>query len=485
MIRCILPLLATALVQAQDLSKMKVEKVYQTLCSSCHGKDFEGGQGGSLVDGEWKHGSTDEALYQSIAKGHPKLGMIAYEGTLTPEQIRAMVIFLQEKEKEEKFKERTFPTPDPNKVTKTEHHHYRTEILTEDLHQPWAVAFLPDGRFLVTEKRGDLHYIEADGRLDPRSIKGIPPSVYRGQGGLLDVALHPDYANNGWVYLALSDPHPKDRDKMKKNGQKGDKERGKADRVRTLTAVYRGKLRGHRWVENELIWRGPLDDYSTRGNHFGSRLVFQNGYLYFPVGERGENMRTQELSVGFGKFYRIHDDGRIPKDNPTFEGAEIPPGTWSWGHRNPQGVAFHPATGELWSTEHGPRGGDELNLIEPGKNYGWPKVTLGMNYNGTPITDLTTAPGIEDPKHAWVPSIAVCGLAFYEGKAFPKWKNHLLVGALKQQEVRRLKLRNGNVIEEEIIFKDFGRVRDVRSGPDGNVYILTNTPGRLVRLLPK
>ena len=471
----LLALAATGFIfpaQAEDNSPyqgMKVDQLYRTLCATCHGQKFEGGVGGSLVDGQWKFGSSASEIFKSIHDGNKQLGMAAFGETLSDQQIRGLVIYLQEKEKEERFKKRTFPKPDPNKVTKTDRLSYRTEIVTEGLNHPWAVAFLPNGQRLVTERGGTLRLIEKDGSLIKDPIANTPQVVAKGQGGLLDVAVHPNHAENGWVYLALSDPHPDDLEKPVK-------------KQRSLTAVYRGRIKDGAWTEQETIWRGPLKDYWTAGHHYGTRMVFQDGYLFFPVGERGGNAKSQDPGLATAKFFRVHDDGRIPKDNPTFEKGPGPKGAWSMGHRNPQGVAIHPQTGLIWSTEHGPRGGDELNLIEPGNNYGWNYVTYGMNYNGTPITDKTTAPGITDPVHFWVPSIAVCGLAFYDGDQFPEWQNDLFVGALKQQEVRRLRLDGNKVTEEEIIFKDFGRIRDVRSAPDGHLYLLTNNPGRLIRL---
>lgn len=465
----LLPLSACGQDQLPDVSKMKVDQVYQTLCSSCHGVQFEGGLGGSLVDGVWKHGGTDEDLAKAIAKGFPDLGMVGYEETLTEKQIRSLVIFMREKEAETQAKGMTFPSPEIGKVTKTDRASYKTELVAKNLKEPWAIAFLPDGSRLVTEKRGTLRVISKDDKLESKPIKNTPTVVHHAQGGLMEVALHPDFEENGWIYLGISDPHPDDLKKKRK---------------RTNTAVYRGRIKDHEWVDSELIWKGPIEDYTTARTHFGTRFIFKDGYLYFPVGERGENMNSQKLTNSFGKTFRLHDDGRIPKDNPTFGGEEHLPGMWTMGHRNPQGFALHPETKEIWSTEHGPRGGDELNLIKPDLNYGWPIVTYGMNYNGTPITELTEKEGITNPVTYWVPSIAVCGLDFYEGDQFPGWENDLLVGGLRSQVVERIRLKDGKVVEQEVIVKDKGRVRDVATGLDGFVYILLNKPGQIIRLVP-
>ncbi len=452
--------------------KTNVGDLYTTHCASCHGANSEGGVGGSLFDGKWKYGSTDAEIYQSIAKGNIPLGMTPWEGILSNEEIRSLVIFIREKENETLTKGISFPKPSETEVTKTELHDYRIETLVDKgLEEPWAIAFLPDGRKLVTEKTGKLRVITAEGKLDPKEIKGIPESVDLGQGGLMEVALHPDYDKNGWIYLGLSDGT------SVKNDQGN--EAGKA-----TTAVVRGKIKGYEWTEQEWIYRPDSKFHSTSGVHFGTRFVFDKGYIYFPIGERGGMMQAQELNNPNGKIFRFHDDGRVPADNPFVNTPDAIPGIWSYGHRNPQGLALDPRDGTIYNTEHGPRGGDELNLIAAGKNYGWPVITFGMNYNGTPMVAITEKEGMEQPLTVWVPSIAVCGLDFYVGEKFPKWQNDLLVGALAKQEIRRVRIENQKVVSQEVIFKNFGRVRDVATGPDGFIYVLTNGPDRLVRMIP-
>jgi glucose/arabinose dehydrogenase len=297
----------------------------------------------------------------------------------------------------------------------------------------------------------------------------------------MEVALHPDYPKNGWVYLGLSD------------GTRTKNNKGKDD-VRCITAVVRGRIKDHQWVDQEWIFRPDPKFRSGAGVHFGTRFVFDKGYIYFVIGERGGLMEVQDLSRPNGKIHRLHDDGRVPKDNPFVKTKDAMPGIWSYGHRNPQGLALDVRDGSLYSTEHGPRGGDELNLVLPAHNYGWPIVTLGMNYSGLPMdytgpdgkktTSVTEKQGIDQPIAFWVPSIAVCGLDFYTGDKFPKWKNDLLVGALAQKEIRRLRIVDKKVVSQEIIFKDVGRVRDVATGPDGLIYIVLNGPDRIMRLVP-
>lgn len=461
--------------------KMKVEELYSTHCSGCHGAKFEGGVGGSLVDGVWKHGSTDAEIFKSIAKGNVQLGMTPWEGTLSEDQIRSLVIFIREKEKQTMVKGMDFPKPSPDKVTKTELHSYKIETLVENgLKNPWAIAFLPDGRYLVTEKSGRLRFVNKDGSLDPDPIKGIPDTIEHGQGGLMEVAIHPDFEKNGWVYLGFSD------------GTREKKDKGR-DEVRCTTSVVRGRIKDHQWTDQEWIYRADPKFRSGAGVHFGTRFVFDKGYIYFVVGERGGNYEAQQLTRPNGKIHRLHDDGRVPTDNPFVKTEGAIPSIWSYGHRNPQGLAMDPRDGALYDTEHGPRGGDELNFVEPGKNYGWPVVTLGMNYNGMPfdydkdnkkVLSVTAKEGIEQPITYWLPSIAACGLDFYSGDKFPKWKNDLLVGALAQQEVRRLRIVDHKTVSQEIILKNIGRVRDVAAGPDGLIYVILNGPDRLIRLIP-
>jgi glucose/arabinose dehydrogenase len=468
----LISLISLAVCGGAFADKVKTEEIYRMHCAACHGASFEGGQGGSLVDGEWKHGGTDEDITRSITKGKPELGMIPWEGVLTPEQIRGLVILFREMEKQTLAKGMEFPVPATDKVVKTKLHDYRIETLvSEGLENPWAIAFLPDGRKLVTEKAGRLRVVSADGKLDPVAIEGLPEVIENGQGGLLEVALHPDFSKNEWVYLGLSD------------GSHYKNEAGK-DEARCITAVVRGRIKDHRWTDQEWIYRPEEKFRSASGAHFGTRFVFAVGYIYFVIGERGGMMEAQDLSRPSGKIFRLHDDGRVPADNPFVGSKEAIAGIWSYGHRNPQGLAMDPRDGSMYDTEHGPRGGDELNLILPGRNYGWPVVTYGMNYDGTPMVADTEKEGIERPLTYWVPSIAVCGLDFYAGEKFPKWKNDLLAGALAQQEVRRIRIVDRKVVEQEVILKNIGRVRDVAAGPDGLIYVVLNQPDRIVRLLP-
>jgi glucose/arabinose dehydrogenase len=353
-------------------------------------------------------------------------------------------------------------------VVKTEEESFRVVTVTERLEHPWGLAFLPDGRMLVTERAGRLRIVGRDGKLAPQPVGGLPKIEEYGQGGLLDVALHPRFGENGLVYLSFAD--------------RGDGGYG--------TAVLRGRLAGpieNARLENvEVIYRQMPK--SRGGRHFGSRLVFDRaGFLYITQGDRGEQERAQKLDDLAAKVVRLHDDGRIPQDNPFVGKAGARPEIFTVGNRNVQGAALHPATGELWSHEHGPQGGDEVNVLRAGVNYGWPVITYGANYGtGTKIGEGTSKPGLAQPVHYWVPSIAPSGMAFYTGDRFPRWKGDLFVGALRDQLLVRLKLDGEKVVKEERMLQGtVGRIRDVRQGPDGFLYLLVDSSsGAIVRLEP-
>jgi glucose/arabinose dehydrogenase len=454
-------LVAGPLLLAQQPRPDAVAKQYQTLCAACHGDQLQGNSAPSMLDDTWVSGGDDASLAASIKNGRPANGMPAFGGTLSDEDIRAMVIYLREARTRAAVDRAGYAKPAADTVVKSEKQTFKLETVAEGVTLPWGLAFLPDGRMLVTEKVGQLRVLQNGTLSEP--ISGVPEVWSKGQGGLLDVAPHPDYASNGWIYLSFSDP-------------------GESDSA--MTKVVRGKLRDGAFVDQQVLFEAPAATYRTGNVHFGSRFVFDNGYLFFSIGERGQMQDAQDLSRPNGKVHRIHDDGRVPTDNPFVGRDNALPTIWSYGHRNPQGLAKHPVTGALYDAEHGPRGGDELNLVEKGKNYGWPVITYGMNYNGTPMTDKTTAPGMEQPVIYWVPSIAVSSINFYTGDKFPQWKNDLFVAALAQQELRRLELRDGKVTHQEVLFKGVGRLRDVIMGPDGHIYIAFNTPDRIARLVP-
>lgn len=345
----------------------------------------------------------------------------------------------------------------------------RLTTVTEGLEHPWGLAFLPDGRMLVTERPGRLRVIDKDGKLDPVAVAGLPRVDAQGQGGLLDVSLHPQFASNGWIYWTYAQ-----RDEAGNNG----------------TELARGKLAGspgaYRMTDVQVLFRmGPK---TNRGHHFGSRLVWdREGRLYMTLGDRGDMARAQRMDDHAGKILRLTDEGKPAPGNPFEKTAGARPEIFSLGNRNVQGAALDPKTGQLWAVEHGPQGGDELNVIKAGTNYGWPVITYGANYvTGTKIGEGTEKAGMAQPVKHWSPSPAFSGMAFYAGAPFAKWQGDVLVGALRGQGVYRLRLDGERVADEELLLRNHvGRVRDVRVGPDGLIYLVIDHPnGSVLRVAP-
>jgi glucose/arabinose dehydrogenase len=339
---------------------------------------------------------------------------------------------------------------------------FRPVVVANGLDHPWSLAFLPDGRMLVSERPGRLRLI-AGGRLQAQPVSGVPEVVAKGQGGLLDVVLHPNYADTGWIYLSFAAPSL----------------RG------AHTAVARARLDGNRLADLQTIFKA--NNIASGGVHFGSRLAFGgDGKLYVTVGERGDSDRAQELDTHNGTTVRLNDDGTVPDDNPFRDTAGAMPEIYSYGHRNPQGMARHPGTGAVWLHEHGPKGGDEINIVRPGVNYGWPVITYGRSYAGFSIGEGSEKDGLAQPLLHWTPSIAPSGMAFYTGDRFPAWRGNLFVGSLKFRHVVRVELDGARVVAQERLLENaFGRVRDVRQGPDGLLYLLTDEDdGALIRLEP-
>jgi len=340
---------------------------------------------------------------------------------------------------------------------------FKVEKVVEGIDIPWGMAWLPDGDMLVSNRSGELYRVH-DGS-PSATIGGLPEVHVNGQGGLLDVVLHPSYAQNGWIYISYSSPE------------------GPGEG--SHTAVMRARLQGDTLIDQEVLYKG--EENTNRGQHYGSRIAFdRDGYLYFSIGDRGAHFENaQQLDRDGGKIYRLHDDGRIPADNPFVNTADAKTEVYSYGHRNPQGLTMNPMTGQIWEHEHGPMGGDEVNLIEPGKNYGWPIIGYGINYNGQPLAVATSRDGIEQPKFYWDPSIAPSGMAFIDSDNYgPELRNHLLVGSLKFNYIVHLVLEGNNIVADEITFDGIGRVRNIKQGPDGYIYVATEGNG-IMRILPE
>jgi glucose/arabinose dehydrogenase len=337
---------------------------------------------------------------------------------------------------------------------------YTLETVASGIAVPWGMTWLPDGTLLITEKSGKLYAVKDSVKTE---IKNVPKVYSRGQGGLLDIALHPNYAKNGWIYITYSS------------------EDGEGNGAHTK--LIRAKIIDGSLTQIESIYLATPK--TTKAHHFGSRIVFDNdGFLYFSVGERGDHfVNPQDIKRDGGKIYRLNDDGSIPKDNPFVGQAGAKEAIYSYGHRNPQGMAKNPVTGEIWAHEHGPQGGDEINIVKKGVNYGWPVVTYGIDYDGTTISTEKEKPGIEKPIFYWLPSIAPSGMTFVTSDRYPDWKGHLLVGSLKFQYLELLKLKGSEVIDRQKIATDIGRLRNVVQGPDGYIYIAVEGKG-ILKIIP-
>ncbi|MDG1940801.1 MAG: PQQ-dependent sugar dehydrogenase [Flavobacteriaceae bacterium] len=331
-------------------------------------------------------------------------------------------------------------TPDQTK--------FITETVVDGIDIPWGMDFISENEILVTEKKGTLYRVTNGEKAE---VSGLPEIYKRGQGGLLDVALHPDYKNNKIIFFTAG---------VHIEGDEGGN-----------TALYCGELNENSLSNIKLLYKGNPN--TKKGQHWGSRIVFDNkGHLFFGIGDRGNrDANPQDLNRDGGKIYRLNLDGSIPEDNPFADQEGALKAVYSYGHRNPQGMTVHPETGEIWENEHGPKGGDEINIIQKGKNYGWPVITYGINYSGTSITDKTSMPGMEQPFYYWVPSIAPSGMAFSSSNVYKRWKGNLFVGSLKFKYLERLVIKRGKVVKREKILNDVGRVRNVKEGPDGYLYL--------------
>jgi aldose sugar dehydrogenase len=465
---------------------------YAQFCAACHGPTLQGGSAASLADDEWKFGGDDASLTASIRNGRPGTAMAPFRELLSDEQIRQLVFHIRQQSGILKGKPDTKVDPEGH-VVKSEKQTVKLEVVARNLETPWGLAFLPDGRLLVTERPGRLRLVEKGNVLPP--VTGVPEVWVRQDGGLFDVEVHPQYAKNGWIYLSYSEPLegfklPDPATAPAAPPQPGGRG-NQPPSIPSMTVIVRGKIRDNAWVDQEVLFRGAKDLYTTANFHYGSRFTFdRQGHLYYSIGDKGKLEDAQDLSKPTGKIHRVNDDGSIPKDNPFVNRAGALGSIWSYGHRNPQGLAFDPSTNKLWATEHGPTGGDELNLIEPGKNYGWAVVSHGME----PGITKSEQEGMESPKAVWTPTIAPAGMTFYSGARYPGWKGSLFIAALGGQQLRRIEIANDAVSHQEVVFNEFGRVRDIVIGPDGYFYVSLSLPGQrvfdttagvIVRMIPQ
>ncbi|MFZ4575716.1 MAG: PQQ-dependent sugar dehydrogenase [Phycisphaerales bacterium] len=462
----------------------QVEDKWNQSCASCHGDAGQGGEKAkSLLTVEKMSQDLDRPFFEAL-----KPGLKGVEGhafaDLSDKEAWSMVVHLREAQQRH-YREKLSEARAADGVYESGGHKYKVEtVIKKGLEVPWGIEFMPDGRAIITERKGSIRLMTPDFKLS-QPLEGTPKVLAEGQGGLMDVALHPDFATNGWVYIAFSDP-------------------GEANARAAMTKVVRGKVSEEggalKWTSQEELFKAKDEHYLRSGVHHGSRIVFQKSaeagkyYMYFSIGERGHQELAQDRTRPNGKVHRLWDDGKVPTDNPFVSESGAYPSIWSFGHRNPQGLVFD-LDGKLWDTEHAPRGGDELNLVVKGANYGWPLVSFGINYNDTafrtPWPDIeggaAASADIHMPAWRWLPSIGACGLSTYKAPAtggFPKWNGDLFAGGLSGSNVDRLRLKDGKLVERKEIMFGKGRVRDVLCGPDGNIWVTLESPGRLVKISP-
>ena len=435
-----------------------VENNYKNFCSGCHGEKMD-----AFVDRKWKYGSTKEDLFKGIKHGYPDGGMPAFDSAFSNTEMYALADYILAGIKN--LKRYDFnKAPVPENLFVSEALNIKLDTVVKGLGSPWSIAFLPKSEMLVTEKSGKLYRVKKDRTM--QLINGGPQVTAEGQGGLMDVILHPKFKSNNLVYISYS--------AFKKEGST----------TLATTAIMRARLNGDQLEQQQIIFEAL--PYTRTRHHYGSRMVFgRDGLLYFSVGERGnEKQNPQSLQNDLGKIHRIKDDGSIPANNPFVNKAGAKTSIFTYGNRNPQGLTMNPLTGEIWSNEHGPRGGDEINIVGAGKNYGWPAISWGINYDGKIISSKTAMDGMEQPLLYWIPSIAPSGMAFVEGNRYAGWNGDLLVGSLRFKYLNRCKIKNGKVVGEELLLKNIGRLRDVRMGPDGYIYVSVENPGYVFKLIP-
>ncbi len=469
--------------------------IYTAECAVCHGPNQEGSAlGPSLLGDPLVHGDSVDELVASIVDGFPDKGMPAWQGRIDAGDIRGLVIFLLEKragEPGDAGRGVGEAPVIPTEVISSELHDFRIERIFGGLSEPYSIAPLPDGRVLVTEKMRGVSIVEADGSgatlvtgtprfFDDSVLRG---TTYTGSGWAHEVALHPNYEDNGWIYLSFGDRCSDCNRISRETGQPV-----------VMLKLVRGRLDGSKWVDQETIWEAPREAYQAGAeNGASARIAFDDaGYVYMTIGMFIDYRGIQDLDKPYGKIIRMHDDGRTPEDNPFVDVPGALPSIWTLGHRNAQGIDFDPHSGQLWSSEHGPRGGDEGNLILPGRNYGWPLVSLGVDYDGHPIhyaqeygiefdaADLTPA------KIDWTPSPGVSSIVFYRGDQFPKWQNHMIVATLSRNDLWRYVVDENGATEHETLIRGLGRFRDVEVGPNGDLIVLLEhrSGSQILRIVP-
>lgn len=433
------------------------EANFKKFCSTCHGDN-----GDVFVDRRWKHGTTRDSIRMNINQGFPALGMPQWDSLFNDQDVADLADYLLhaiEKRKQFDFKD--------SAISNVFVHNSQTvqlDTIAKGLDNPWGMTFLPNGDYLYSDRNGKL-YLNSKGVQS--LVKGAPSVLAEGQGGLLDLQIHPQFSSNKFLYLSYS------------------KFKDSAGEKWSTTAVMRAKWLGDKLGEQKDIFVAL--PYEKTRHHYGSRIELDTtGYMFITVGDRGQHADSlpQKLDNDLGKVHRINDDGSIPADNPFVNTPGARKSIWSYGHRNMQGMALQRETNTIWTHEHGPRGGDELNVPEKGKNYGWPVISYGINYDGTILTPLTQKEGMEQPLVRWVPSIGPSGMTFVSGDKYPAWKGDILMGSLRFKYLNRVHLNGRAADGQENLLKNIGRLRFVEMGPDGFVYVGVEDPGYIFKLIP-
>ncbi|NND09161.1 MAG: glucose sorbosone dehydrogenase [Saprospiraceae bacterium] len=440
------------------------KSTFADYCAGCHGAELQGGLAGPLIKTDWNYGRRRGDMIRNVTYGIADTEMIAWGEVLSKEEIRGVVNYIVESQTTPPTAERQLPT-----LIESELMTLKVEVVVDDgLAIPWGIDFIDANRLIISERSGQLRWI-VNGKLDSTPIRGTPKTVDDRTGGYMDVIVDPNYAENRWIYLAHSFTpfDPSDRS------------------APAMTRIVRGRVEDHEWVDQEVLFQVADSLLVVNGNRWGCRFLFDvGGHLFFTIGDMARGDFAQNLDRPAGKIFRIWPDGSVPNDNPFVDRSGALSAIYSFGNRNVQGLAIHPTTQKIWFTEHGPMGGDELNVLEEGGNFGWPIITYGVDYSGEIVSEKTHMDGMIQPIMQWTPSIAISPALFVDHPNWSTWQNDLLVGALAYEEVRRIRIKDEVVTHQELILKNLGRIRDLHMGPDGNIYILSNNPDRLIKLVP-